>query len=92
MPECGPCARTGSACEYYDKEKGRVFNRKYIVYLQHKVRELEDELEMAAGKDLSASKETESEDADEVLHDPSNPAGRTSLVMATREKPHLTKD
>jgi hypothetical protein len=52
-----------SVCEYYDPEKGRVQNRNYIVYLQHKAAELERELEQTMDHDSLDSKETEQEKA-----------------------------
>ena len=51
-------------CEYYDNRKGRVLNRNYIIYLQHKVRELEEELERETDHDLDAFKETENQAVD----------------------------
>ncbi|KAK3306489.1 fungal-specific transcription factor domain-containing protein [Chaetomium strumarium] len=44
LPRCLPCERSGSTCEYYDSAKGKKINRTYVVSLQKKVRELEDEL------------------------------------------------
>jgi hypothetical protein len=48
-------------CEYYDKRKGRVLNRSYIVNLQNKIIKLEDELERAAGRGLDAANKTENQ-------------------------------
>ncbi|KAF7195563.1 Transcriptional activator protein acu-15 [Pseudocercospora fuligena] len=45
LPRCTPCERTNSICEYYDSTRGHNVNRNYVVWLQHKVRELESELE-----------------------------------------------
>lgn len=45
LPRCGPCERTNSTCEYWDPTKNQNINRDYVVYLQHKVRTLELELE-----------------------------------------------
>lgn len=45
LPRCGPCERTNSVCEYWDPAKGRNVNRDYVVYLQHRVRALETQLE-----------------------------------------------
>ncbi|KAL6703499.1 hypothetical protein ACN47E_009597 [Coniothyrium glycines] len=44
LPRCGPCERTNSHCEYYDPTKGRKIPRNYVVHLQHKVRDLEQQL------------------------------------------------
>ena len=38
-------------CEYYDSSKGHNVNRNYVVYLQHKARELELELEKVENED-----------------------------------------
>ena len=38
-------------CEYYDSNKGHNVNRNYVVYLQHKVRELEEELDKVENED-----------------------------------------
>ncbi|KAL1306761.1 hypothetical protein AAFC00_005424 [Neodothiora populina] len=45
LPRCGPCERTNFVCEYWDPSKGRNVNRDYVVYLQHRVRNLETQLE-----------------------------------------------
>ncbi|KAI8942821.1 hypothetical protein NX059_000863 [Plenodomus lindquistii] len=44
LPRCGPCERTNSHCEYYDPTKGRKMPRNYVVHLQQKVRDLEQQL------------------------------------------------
>lgn len=44
LPRCGPCERTNSHCEYYDPTKGRKIPRNYVVHLQQKVRDLEQQL------------------------------------------------
>jgi Fungal Zn(2)-Cys(6) binuclear cluster domain. len=44
LPRCIPCERSGSVCEYYDSAKGKKINRSYVVSLQKKVRQLEEEL------------------------------------------------
>ena len=62
------------------------------MHLQHKVRELEDELEMAAGKALSVSEEIENQDVAEVTLVSTIAAGIASLVVATSGQPKLTKE
>ena len=79
-------------CEYYDQEKGRTRSRNYIVYLQHKVLALTDELENAARKNLSASQETENQDFDGVKLVPSTATGKASLLVAKVNNPQLTKE
>ena len=91
LPKCGPCERTGSVCEYYDKEQDRIRNRNYILYLQDKVLALTDELKTAARKNLSASKETENQDMDEAELVPSTAAGKASIFVATSEQLQLNK-
>ncbi|MCJ1312871.1 hypothetical protein MMC25_006547, partial [Agyrium rufum] len=44
VPRCGPCERNNQECEYYDAAKKKNISRTYIVYLQNKVHELEQEL------------------------------------------------
>jgi hypothetical protein len=83
LPKCGPCARTESACEYYDKQNGQIRNRNYIVYLQLKVRELEDELERAVELDLSAPKETVKEEVATVA--PTTPVATGEQILVDNE-------
>ncbi|KAH7367961.1 fungal-specific transcription factor domain-containing protein [Plectosphaerella cucumerina] len=51
LPRCLPCERSGSICEYFDATKGRKVGRNYVVKLQAKVRELENELNMYTDED-----------------------------------------
>ncbi|RXG44242.1 hypothetical protein VDGE_03482 [Verticillium dahliae] len=51
LPRCLPCERSGSVCEYYDATKGRKIGRNYVVKLQEKVRQLENELSMYTDED-----------------------------------------
>ncbi|OIW31639.1 hypothetical protein CONLIGDRAFT_572141 [Coniochaeta ligniaria NRRL 30616] len=44
LPRCLPCERSGSTCEYFDTTKGRKISRFYVVKLQEKVRQLEEDL------------------------------------------------
>lgn len=44
LPRCTPCERTNSTCEYYDSARGHNVNRNYVVWLQHAVRNAEEEL------------------------------------------------
>ena len=45
LPRCGPCERNNQECEYYDATKKRNISRNYIIYLQNKVKFLENALE-----------------------------------------------
>ncbi|KAI9730540.1 MAG: hypothetical protein M1834_005781 [Cirrosporium novae-zelandiae] len=53
LPRCGPCERTSSPCEYYDTSRGKKISRTYIIHLEKKVRELEEELSRAEAEDAS---------------------------------------
>ncbi|KAI9827514.1 MAG: hypothetical protein M1832_004864 [Thelocarpon impressellum] len=44
LPKCGPCDKSGAACEYWDQAKGKMVSRGYVIRLQEKVRALEAEL------------------------------------------------
>ncbi|KAF4537249.1 Fungal specific transcription factor [Lasiodiplodia theobromae] len=45
LPRCGPCERNNAHCEYFDPAKNAKIPRNYVVHLQHKVRDLERQLE-----------------------------------------------
>ena len=47
LPRCTPCKKTNAVCDYYDAAKGRKMSREYVLYLQKRVRDLEEELAMA---------------------------------------------
>ena len=89
LPKCGPCDRTSSVCEYYDSSKGHNVNRNYVVYLQHKVRELEEELERLESEDSAEDPEAMMRAADVRMYDakeskflgPSSGIAITRLVM-----------
>lgn len=51
LPRCGPCERTNAVCEYWDPAKHRNINRDYVVWLQHRVRSLESELDKMENED-----------------------------------------
>ncbi|KAK5134940.1 hypothetical protein LTR08_005891 [Meristemomyces frigidus] len=90
LPRCGPCERTGSTCEYYDSNKAQTVNRNYVVYLQHKVRELEEELDKVENEDGAEDPEAMMRAAGAIrMHDaadskylgPSSGIAITRLVM-----------
>ncbi|KAK0889762.1 hypothetical protein LTR02_015207 [Friedmanniomyces endolithicus] len=89
LPRCGPCERTNSMCEYFDSGKGQNVNRNYVVYLQHKVRELEEELDRTENEDAGEDQEGMMRHATVRVHDgqdskylgPSSGIAITRLVM-----------
>ncbi|KAK3634490.1 hypothetical protein LTR56_015218 [Elasticomyces elasticus] len=89
LPRCGPCERTNSVCEYYDSGKGQNVNRNYVVYLQHKVRELEEELGRTESEDVPEDQEGMMRHATVRVHEgqdskylgPSSGIAITRLVM-----------
>ncbi|KAF2396556.1 hypothetical protein EJ06DRAFT_224202 [Trichodelitschia bisporula] len=52
LPRCGPCERTNSPCEYFDQARNKKMSRNYVVYLQHRVRDLEKQLAHLEKDDL----------------------------------------
>jgi hypothetical protein len=44
LPRCNPCDKANAQCEYFDVTKRTVISRKYVVWLQSKIQELESEL------------------------------------------------
>ncbi|CCX15424.1 fungal-specific transcription factor domain-containing protein [Pyronema domesticum] len=44
LPKCGPCERSGTHCEFFDSTKQKTIPRTYVVHLQNKVRQLEEEV------------------------------------------------
>ncbi|KAK5108581.1 hypothetical protein LTR62_008157 [Meristemomyces frigidus] len=89
LPRCGPCDKASATCEYFDSNKGRNVNRNYVVYLQHKVRELEQELEKVENEDGGDDPDTLMRAATVRMHDaqdtkylgPSSGIAITRLVM-----------
>ncbi|KAK3700952.1 hypothetical protein LTR37_015658 [Vermiconidia calcicola] len=89
LPRCGPCERTSSTCEYYDSNKDRNVNRNYVVYLQHKLRELEEELERVENEDSAEDPDAMMRAATVRVHEakeskflgPSSGIAITRLVM-----------
>jgi hypothetical protein len=89
LPRCTPCERTNSVCEYYDSSRGHNVNRNYVVWLQHTVRELEEELDRVENDDGADDAETMMRAATVQMHDtkeskylgPSSGIAITRLVM-----------
>ncbi|RPA91233.1 hypothetical protein L873DRAFT_1714976 [Choiromyces venosus 120613-1] len=44
LPKCGPCERSGAHCEFFDSTKQKTIPRSYVVHLQNKVRDLEEQI------------------------------------------------
>ncbi len=44
LPRCTPCERANAHCEYFDATKNAKISRNYVVHLQKKVLQLEEEL------------------------------------------------
>lgn len=57
LPRCGPCERTNAVCEYWDPAKHRNINRDYVVWLQHRVRDLEIQLDKLENEDAQEDPE-----------------------------------
>ncbi|KAF2722610.1 hypothetical protein K431DRAFT_189383, partial [Polychaeton citri CBS 116435] len=89
LPRCSSCVKTNSTCEYYDANKGHNVNRSYVVHLQKKVRELEQELEKLENDDGQDDPEAMMRSATVRVHDaqeskylgPSSGIAITRLVM-----------
>ena len=93
LPRCSPCERTNSVCEYYDSNKGHNVNRNYVVYLQHKVRELEEELERVENEDSAEDPEAMMRAANVRVHEAkeSKFLGPASGIAITRLVMQLAK-
>ncbi|WPG99685.1 Positive regulator of purine utilization [Acrodontium crateriforme] len=93
LPRCTPCERTNSVCEYYDAAKGKTLNRNYVVWLQHKVRALEDELDKVENEDSGDDPEALMGAANVRIHDASDSKylGPSSGIAITRLVMQLAK-
>ncbi|EME50181.1 hypothetical protein DOTSEDRAFT_68893 [Dothistroma septosporum NZE10] len=93
LPRCTPCERTNSICEYYDSNRGHNVNRNYVVWLQHKVRELEEELEKVENEDAADDPEAMMRAANVRVHDAkeSKYLGPSSGIHITRLVMQLAK-
>jgi len=94
LPRCGPCERTNQHCEYFDQAKGVNIPRHYVVHLQHKVRDLERQLEALETEDLEPDPESIVRDGAAVRireDDESKFLGPSSGIAITRLVMHLAK-
>ncbi|KAK7538310.1 fungal-specific transcription factor domain-containing protein [Phyllosticta citribraziliensis] len=90
LPRCGPCERNNAHCEYFDPTKNAKIPRNYVVHLQHKVRDLERQLEELEKDDYDPDPDQVVRDAAAVrIHEsdetkflgPSSGIAITKLVM-----------
>ncbi|KAK6500235.1 hypothetical protein TWF481_010583 [Arthrobotrys musiformis] len=44
LPKCEPCQRSGSQCDFWDASKGVVLSRSYVIFLQDRVKALDQEI------------------------------------------------
>ena len=44
LPRCDPCERSNSVCEYFDTARRRNIPRTFVIHLQNRVQQLEDQL------------------------------------------------
>ncbi|SMQ46968.1 unnamed protein product [Zymoseptoria tritici ST99CH_3D1] len=93
LPRCGPCERTQSTCEYYDPGRGHNVNRNYVVWLQHRVKELEQELGKVENEDGGEDQEGMMRAATVRVHDASESKylGPSSGIAITRLVMQLAK-
>jgi len=81
-------------CEYYDASKQQIMKRSYVVWLQHRVRELEEELEKVENEDAGEDPEAMVRGAAAVrVHDASDSKylGPSSGIAITRLVMQLAK-
>ncbi|KAF2156114.1 hypothetical protein K461DRAFT_265548 [Myriangium duriaei CBS 260.36] len=90
LPRCGPCERTNAVCEYWDPAKRCNIKRDYVVWLQHRVNDLEREIDRLENQDVTEDPElmvrnaaaVRVQDADESKFlGPSSGTQITRLVM-----------
>ncbi|PNS19947.1 hypothetical protein CAC42_7914 [Sphaceloma murrayae] len=90
LPRCGPCERTNAVCEYWDPSKRCNIKRDYVVWLQHRVSDLEKEIDRLENEDVTEDPElmmrsgaaVKLQDVDESKYlGPSSGTQITRLVM-----------
>jgi len=94
LPRCGPCDRAKAHCEYFDQTKGTKIPRNFVVYLQHKVRRLEQELAELEKEDLEPDPEDVVRPGAAVRiqeHDETKFLGPSSGIAITRLVMRLAK-
>ncbi|KAF2102934.1 hypothetical protein NA57DRAFT_31918, partial [Rhizodiscina lignyota] len=57
LPRCSPCEKANAQCEYFDVTKRTIVSRKYVVWLQHKILQLEQELAILEAEDRELDSE-----------------------------------
>lgn len=95
LPRCGPCERSNQHCEYFDQAKGMKIPRYYVVHLQHKVLELEKQLQALECYDMDEPDPEEMARGGAVVriqeHDESKFLGPSSGIAITRLVMQLAK-
>ncbi|EWC48963.1 hypothetical protein DRE_00268 [Drechslerella stenobrocha 248] len=61
LPKCEPCQRSGSQCDFWDASKNIKLSRSYVIFLQNRVKALEQELKQLE-KDAPASSGPDEDD------------------------------
>ncbi|KAJ9669446.1 hypothetical protein H2201_000313 [Coniosporium apollinis] len=95
LPRCGPCERSNSHCEYYDPAKDTKIPRNYVIHLQQKVRNLEEQLARLENDELDPDPEDVMRDAAAVKVQDSNESkylGPSSGIAITRLVMQLAKE
>ncbi|TQS36866.1 hypothetical protein Golomagni_02675 [Golovinomyces magnicellulatus] len=54
LPRCLPCQRSGSICEYFDRNKNKNMSRNYILHLQDNIWALEKKLSQLMDEETSS--------------------------------------
>jgi hypothetical protein len=91
LPRCGPCERVKAHCEYFDPSRNMKIPRNYVVHLQHRVQDLERQLEALEQEDFGPDPEEivrggadikiNKDDDDSKFLGPSSGIAITRLVM-----------
>ncbi|EPS36154.1 hypothetical protein H072_10342 [Dactylellina haptotyla CBS 200.50] len=61
LPKCEPCQRSGSQCDFWDASKGITLSRSYVIFLQDRVKALDQEIKQLE-KEIPPSSGLDEED------------------------------
>ncbi|KAK6530191.1 hypothetical protein TWF694_003558 [Orbilia ellipsospora] len=61
LPKCEPCQRSGSQCDFWDASKGITLSRSYVIFLQDRVKALDEEIKQLE-KEMPPSSGPDEED------------------------------
>ncbi|KAF3940368.1 hypothetical protein ABW19_dt0202539 [Dactylella cylindrospora] len=61
LPKCEPCQRSGSQCDFWDASKGITLSRSYVIFLQDRVKALDQEIKQLE-KDMPPNSGPDEED------------------------------